>query len=82
MSLKERQNLNLSYLQSLPPNSLVVLDDNDQVFQIFSSVKQHVRLHACENQMSFFQRNPLAQRIDRTLNAIRFLFQTHENKTK
>jgi hypothetical protein len=29
-TMKERQSLNFSYLQSLPPNSLVVLDDNDQ----------------------------------------------------
>ena len=30
-TMKERQSMNMSYLQSLPPNSLVVLDDNDQV---------------------------------------------------
>lgn len=30
-TMKDRQSMNMSYLQSLPPNSLVVLDDNDQV---------------------------------------------------
>ena len=32
-TLKERQSMNMSYLQSLPPNSLVVLDDNDQTWR-------------------------------------------------
>jgi hypothetical protein len=29
-TLKDRHSMNMSYLQSLPPNSLVVLDENDQ----------------------------------------------------
>ena len=32
-SAKERQDMNLSYLQSLPPNSLVVLQDNDSTWR-------------------------------------------------
>ena len=32
-SVKERQDMNLSYLQSLPSNSLVVLQDNDSTWR-------------------------------------------------
>ena len=49
-TLKDRHSMNMSYLQSLPPNSLVVLDENDQtwrevfVSQLRSSLSDaHVR---------------------------------------